>query len=331
MFDNLKSLRLLTLSLIVLLASCKSSTPSDSGKTPVSTFTILDKYTGKPLQGVMVTLANVSPGWSKVTDVNGDAKYDGNAFGNYFVFTLYYPHYISQKLTLDIFSDKTFYDTIFMVNPNDFLEAAYRFSGSMTDSSGRGHDGINHGSSFTADRFGNASSALQLNGTTNYVSIPDASGLNFGKTTDFSMSVWYNQSSSQSNPFGYYLNKSTSAPFTGYSYGLEATQVGTHLGTTFGEVSHPYPLPSPDSRWHHIVLVVSRLGNIQYYFDGVLYKEFPGSDHNLQGNMDASSDLLIGGTGSASSAFRGKLDDIQIFRTALSDSVVFQLYHEKGW
>ncbi len=84
---------------------------------------------------------------------------------------------------------------------NDGLAAYYPFSGNANDASGNGHNGSltnwpvtppnTNGPTFTQDRFGNPTSALQFDGTNDYVSIPDSSAWNFG-TNSFTVALWVN-------------------------------------------------------------------------------------------------------------------------------------------
>ena len=71
------------------------------------------------------------------------------------------------------------------------LVAYYPFNGNANDESGNGNNGLVNGTTLTTDRFGNANSAYDFNGTSNYIDVPDANSLDL--TTGATLSVWINQ------------------------------------------------------------------------------------------------------------------------------------------
>lgn len=306
------------------LVSCESETESTVDRRLVQ-FHVRNAATGEPISGVTIE-SDFTFGWTGVTDANGNVAYDGNGSGD-LTFFITEGDYLDFEKRIRV-GNTLIYDTISLVNPQDYLIASYTFSNNFDDSSGNGHHAFNHGALFASDRFNRASHALEFNGTTDYVSVTDAPGLNLGKQ-DFSFSVWYNQSSAQTAPSGYFLNKSVTNPFTGYRFGREGSYLTTQIGTTVNETEYNYPMPSPDSRWHHLMIVVSRSGDGVLYYDGEVYSET--TFNNIDESIDAIADLLIGGSGSASSAYKGLLDDIRIYGARLEPRHVSKVYHENGW
>ncbi|GEM_PF-4935876 len=216
----------------------------------------------------------------------------------------------------------------------DTLVALYRFSGTAIDSSGNGHNGTLHGGTFVADRFGNPASALQFNGTSGYVSIPDAADLNFGKSSNFSICFWA-QGGSNSAIGSYIVHKGTTANnvFTGYEITYNYPAITGYVGTTYGEAYNNSGSIGTDGRWHFIVETFDRSGGISFYFDGIWNNSFTNNSPQtaMQGNLNNTAPLLIGGNGLTSTAFKGTLDDIRIYRGSLTQDEITKLYHENGW
>src|SRR5664279_2298442 len=80
------------------------------------------------------------------------------------------------------------------------LVAWYPFNGNANDASGNGNNGVVYNATLTTDRFGNANSAYDFNGSSSYVDIPQNGILN-GLITNFTLSAWIYQRSVQT--FGY--------------------------------------------------------------------------------------------------------------------------------
>lgn len=66
--------------------------------------------------------------------------------------------------------------------------ACYPFNGNANDESGNGHDGLPFGAVLTTDRFGNANSAYEFNGTSYFIGISQFG--NITQSNEFSLSVW---------------------------------------------------------------------------------------------------------------------------------------------
>lgn len=310
-----------------------SLTPASAAA--IVSFHVRDARTGLPIQGILVK-GDINNNDSLVTDAQGNVQF---AFTNYsspagFTFTAQ-KYNSAAKSGVSLGIGFPVHDTISMVRYPDYLVCDYRFAGNFLDSSGKGHDATQHGCKFVTDRFGNASGALQYNGTTDFVSVADATDLNFGKTTDFTVCFWLNYSpnpSTSATPYYLYKGTNVSNIFTGYGITFYQYYYEALAGTTYGEVqttdnSYGYG----DGRWHFITCVYTRLSGISIYVDGKL--NMKGSDPNsyLAGNISTTAPLLIGGTGTAKNAYKGMIDDVKIFSVALDESAINQVYHENGW
>jgi hypothetical protein len=304
-----------------------------SGFGTLISFHVRNALTKIPINGATVRSTNIN--WSKPTDINGNLNYDQGSYSSHMNFDVSAEGYLTQKRTYnDVEQGKTVYDTIDLVAPNNFLAASYYFSNNFVDSSGNGNDGTGHGIAWTADRFGNPSSAIYCDGTTDYVSVADAPSLNFGKN-DFTICVWVNTSgaqTSQGSPI--VVDKSTivSSAYSGYGiYYFLKTYASTYVGTTYGVLEAREFQTDPDSRWHLYTAVVDRSGYIHIYYDGKLEHTEPDTFDDLPGSTNTPSPLLIGGDGTVMNTFRGKIDDIKLFNVALDEEAIQAVFHENGW
>ncbi len=264
---------------------------------------------------------------------NGDADFAGPA-GEH-IFSITFAGYFPISDTVSLIYGKEIYDTVFLTHHVDTLLAEYKFNGSSIDSSGNGHDGTLHGGTFVYDRFGNANSALQLNGTTDYISVPSAADLNFGQAKSFTLSFWSKGYAQNPNTSGrYIIHKSDNSlgVLTGYSITDSLNDLYMRVGTTAAS----YRIAEGDgenNQWHFFVFSVDASGTYVFYIDDYDADHDGGSTitRALRADMSNSAPLLIGGDGTAAHAFKGILDDIRIYQGALTGDEVDKLYHENGW
>ncbi|MBS1501762.1 MAG: Ig-like domain-containing protein, partial [Bacteroidetes bacterium] len=71
------------------------------------------------------------------------------------------------------------------------LIAYYAFNNNAVDSSGNNNNGTVYNAVSTTDRFGNANSAYQFDGTSSYITVPDNQALRLSHT-DFTINYWVN-------------------------------------------------------------------------------------------------------------------------------------------
>jgi hypothetical protein len=80
--------------------------------------------------------------------------------------------------------------------PSNGLVAWFPFNGNANDESGNGNNGTVNGATLTADRNGISNSAYSFSNNT--ISINHNSMFGFSQTTQFSLSIWFNLSGTQS-------------------------------------------------------------------------------------------------------------------------------------
>ena len=83
----------------------------------------------------------------------------------------------------------TFTNCILPNNLQSGLVAYFPFCGNANDQSANLNNGIVNGPTLTSDRFGNANSAYEFDGSNDYISIPYSSSIGISNT--YSISVWF--------------------------------------------------------------------------------------------------------------------------------------------
>lgn len=210
------------------------------------------------------------------------------------------------------------------------LIACYPFSGNANDLTGNGNNGTVNGAVLTADRFGNPNAAYSFNGVNQNIAIP---GFNAQITSnEHSISFWATATGYATRSAFLMVPDDPSNRYNVHIYYgnmFSNSQTFWDFGSIYsnGRLSmNGSPLPSSGA-WDHWVFVTSATGSVKRcYKNGSLLLTSAG---NSTFNNSTPKDLLIGGgvgTGSSYLWFDGKIDDIRIYRRALTQSDVTALY-----
>jgi hypothetical protein len=198
------------------------------------------------------------------------------------------------------------------------LVAYYPFSGNANDASGHGMDGVVHGATLTADRFGNTNSAYSFNGTSAYIvssnklsDMPSATASCWINIPDFAVSD------------GYILMDGDTTG--GHDFGIEVWY-GTNIVLWTKDDTHisEYRLPLTNT-WFQVVAVAEASTNVvKMWLNGQLMST---SSSLGNANVGYHSQLCIGCRAVYNDhRFKGAIDDVRLYNRALSDSEVQQLY-----
>lgn len=170
------------------------------------------------------------------------------------------------------------------------------------------------------------------------------SDFDFAAADDFTISTWF-KSDSASNPASaaeYLLEHADSLPspngLAGYSlYANTSGNIvfGINDDTDWGASAPSTPTPDDtatsttdlyDNTWHHVVAVKKGVSRIDLYVDGQLN----ASDTSISatGTLDSNNFFRVGDDdGDSTNSFNGDLDEIQVFRAALSADQIKVLYN----
>lgn len=211
--------------------------------------------------------------------------------------------------------------------PTDGLVAYYPFNGNTMDESGNGNNGQNYGAYLTWDRFNNSNKAYGFNNAASYISVPHNSSLQPADGLTLSTWVFFNDLSNT----GSVLSKGSDTTTGWYSLRYESSTRTLDFQINFSDY-----IPGPRMTVSSSSTLVT---NTWYYvvgtFDGNQMKLYLSgqSENTLYAPKTLGSNyeyLTIGNCGEGY-PFNGTIDDIRIYKRALNDNEIQQLFHEGGW
>ena len=188
------------------------------------------------------------------------------------------------------------------------------------------NNGIITGATAATDRDGNANSAMYFDGN-DWIDFGNYADYQFGFDS-FTITFWVKGDGSTSTG-GYVIGKRA---FTvGQDYVYAVTYDYANGGRVFGYIRDDngqavtnYPTASSlADEWHHVAMVVDRdLDGVAFYVDGaVLDAELLGSGFGSLNAIGATfGNLVMGRSSNGDQYFRGWVDDVKIYRRALSSA-----------
>ncbi len=198
------------------------------------------------------------------------------------------------------------------------------FDGSISDSSMYRQIVSGHNIQFCTDRFGNANSAIDLNGKSSWLDIESDSRLDFHDKQSFSVTCWvkvdrftidWSILRKKGNPVQYFFGFEDDR----VAFGLDSDESTTYSQTTL----------FPDT-WYFVAGVYNAEDmQLSIYINSLLdsriqvlslFKSKPG-------------DLETGRTSTRKHVYYldGALDELRVYNRPLSDEELQELYHAKGW
>lgn len=206
------------------------------------------------------------------------------------------------------------------INDTLGLLAFYPFDGNLTDSSGHGHNGINHGTTFTEDRYFRAGRALNFTGgNSSYITTTTTGALPLND--EFSICFWMKFQQS-----GIIIEKDILGTFnTDWSIACDASgKVGFNIGTSATIWSNG---AINDNLWHFVVFLRNKAnGTLSIYIDGNLDRQANGYFNDLTGNANINFGAWDGSTG-FKDGFTGKIDQVRFYSRELIETEIQYLWN----
>lgn len=202
----------------------------------------------------------------------------------------------------------------------DSLVAYYPLDGSVQDFSWFGNHGISYGAVPTYDRFGQPASAYSFNGTTHWVRVENSSSLNIHGDSSISICAWVKTTKSENQGI---VCKWGSSGMEDDQYFLAIQDNHYWFGlsdesTTVSSVSDVMI-----DAWVFICGVYNSKENLSKIFINGVMENAMLLDFSI---FNTPQYIAIGGWDNPS--FSGALDDIRIYRGALSQDNILQLYNQ---
>ena len=227
--------------------------------------------------------------------------------------------------TIDNFSvavslPSTIADNSYLTNG---LAAFYPFNGNANDESGNGNNGVAKGALLSPNQFGKPNQAYKFNGTDSYIEIPKSTAFD---SEDYTLSMWFNPERSGEttdmlisrgrNNFELELG---APPFTNQGFRFLPRQLSGD-----GQVWDARSTAFETNVWEHVVATYQQSPNIAHLFlngQEVPLTHFSGPDL-LNNSLPARLGMRYDG----SAPFKGSLDQVRIYKRALSNLEVRALY-----
>ena len=233
--------------------------------------------------------------------------------------------------------------TFSIVNLTGNLIAAYNFSGNTLDASGNNFTAVPHNKiESVTDRFGRDSSAVLLDGSSSYLSLPRFT--NFSNIGDFTISLWINLKAFNKIRRSTFLDlrgdgvNSGSGTYVAID-SISSSQNELHNGLNYSSNSFTeYKTAlttSQTGNWVHHVF--QRTGNqLKAYLNNVLvtntFTSTSTAPQNVPINFSYGGRIGTASTddGTGNNFTSGIIDDISIYDKALTENEISALYNEKG-
>jgi len=198
----------------------------------------------------------------------------------------------------------------------DQLIALWAMNNNANDISGNAINGTVNGAAATIGQNGQASSAYQFNGTSNYIALPANTLLNL--TNNFSVSSWVKIDNSV-NANNWNDIFAGSVGDVGVGINVSASGVGHLMMTKVSHLDIPRSTePVMKDSWVHLVTTFST-NTVSYYLNGQPNGDTPTSVTFTPGTKRIGSRI-------GSGFFKGAIDDLRIYNKVLSANEVNVMY-----
>jgi len=242
------------------------------------------------------------------------------------------PGTASLQATLGSISGST---SVVVINSN--LSGWWQFdAGSGTtavDSSGNANTGtVLNGVTWVAGQIGEA---ISTNGTNQYASIP---AIDLSSTKAVTWAAWVNRTYASGS--GALIEDSTNFNISTTGFGFfpddspDCGIANTMMTGVYGNVGYTlscYAQPT-SGVWHHIAAVYdkSQTGTkvISLYIDGVLQTPVRQMNTSTNTNAFGANPVYLFSRGGGSNFAAGKMDDLRLYKTALSSAQIQQIYQQ---
>ncbi|MFC1966998.1 LamG-like jellyroll fold domain-containing protein, partial [Chloroflexota bacterium] len=225
-------------------------------------------------------------------------------------------------------------DEVYQRYNDTSLVAYYPFNGNANDESENGNDGSVSGATLTEDILGNANSAYYFDGVNDKITT-NPNVANFG-ANDFTVSVWFKREGNPGSGGQDLLSTRTSGSAQGWILYAGRSCISDRIVTTYISSSgtswdiaagSPFGVDNfPCGEWHHIALTRSE-NTFSQYADG----SYAGGFTSSEAIYDSGLPFTIGDSAVHwAEAFKGSVDEVRIYRRALSEIEIQQLHDEYG-
>ncbi len=207
--------------------------------------------------------------------------------------------------------------------PTNGVVGYYPFNGNAQDMSGNSNNGTVNNAVLCQDRFGNANSAYEFNGTNSFIQIANPSQFNMAGA--FTLSMWCRINTSASN-LGAFFSKSNPSAWVDNDKAIDHNAV-RNIGTDICAFGAPHTVNSISNyQWYHLVWVYGITYSTVYINAVPQVMDYNWS--NLPFPADNPSSIVCIGKQGDGRYFNGQVDDIRFYNWALSQNGITSLFNE---
>jgi len=175
---------------------------------------------------------------------------------------------------------------------------------------------------------GRIGQAIRFKSAGQYVDLGNRNEFRFGESADFSVAFWIKSDGIVDDPSIISNKNWNSGSNTGWILAMNGAGglIWNYKTSLSGRLDYTMPNVA-DNQWHHIVVSHDRKnGSARFYKDGVLIKTIDIS--GMKGTLDSPYTTKIGqdGTGKYGSTLTAQVDELQMYRNALTDTEVRVMY-----
>ncbi|MBP9728012.1 MAG: LamG domain-containing protein [Candidatus Moranbacteria bacterium] len=200
---------------------------------------------------------------------------------------------------------------------------------STTDSSANGGTGtLTNGPTWTTGQIG---SAVDFDGTDDYITVADADVLDVVDSRNFTLSGWFTRGSYTTDDTIVAKSNGQAASDTGYNVYIDDTTDKVTFVANDG--TDQYKLESASvfngaRSWGHFSIVWddSGAGQTKLYIDGVLEAATATGTFASVNSLANASTFRIGAESDAGNPFIGEIDEVRMYSRALTGDEISQLY-----
>jgi len=219
-------------------------------------------------------------------------------------------------------------------SPFQGLVGVWRFddgTGSIaSDSSGQGNDGTLVNSPVWTTS-GAVADALTFDGSTNYVSVPDAATLDFG-TADFTLAAWIKPATTVNGTYSIYSKGIGQVAGRGQVrlFVDSSDRIALQIEGTTGGQSAVYTTTTTidDTAWHHVAVSAQRSGNATFVIDGGTPETVSIAGSAAYDASSTDNAYIATGPSAAADWFDGTIDEVFAYSTLLSVAEMQALYDD---
>lgn len=203
----------------------------------------------------------------------------------------------------------------------------------VLDSSGAGNNGVlTNGPTRTIGKIGQG---LSFDNTDDYVSVPDNASLDIGDTDNMTLAGWFYRNATGTADTIFAKRAGVLAANTGYIAYIAL--VGSKLIFEVSDGTDEYSLDSTSTfttsanvGWNHFAIVWDQASaaNSEIYINGVVDNATDTGTIGNIGDLSNAKIFSMGTQSDVSSPFNGKLDEMRMYKRALSAAEIAALYNQ---